>query len=383
MSTADDMMDAPDANEAQHASNAVADPTAAGSKDRRKDPIMTQQEEAGQPSADPPAEAGEESILDRLRREDRVSLTPEQPLLGRRRRSSSGPPATPAAAPPTPPADGEESILDRLHREQSPAAAAEGESILDRLHREQSPAAAAAEEESILDRLHREQSPAAPSKDGSVLDRLEQSPAAAEGKALLEESPAPPTDEAKPARQGETNVAGFQYVYARAAPPAPPALRGPRRVTCYMCGLEAGTKSIRFHHEKCAARWPATEARPLPPAVTIPPGGAALAAYNRKAAAAYAAHSKRAFAPASLRDLLLFTHATSTPSPRAPINRAGARSAGSFCTRRPRPRARSPTSSGTTCATSARTAAATGPRRRRSRGPADGRAPSGRRPRRT
>ena len=61
-----------------------------------------------------------------------------------------------------------------------------------------------------------------------------------------------------------------------------------------MCGLQAGTKSIRFHHEKCAARWPATEARPLPPAVVVPAGGAALAAYNRQAAATYAAHSKRA-----------------------------------------------------------------------------------------
>ena len=48
-------------------------------------------------------------------------------------------------------------------------------------------------------------------------------------------------------------------------------------MTCYMCGLQAGTKSIRFHHEKCAARWPATEARPLPPAVVVPAGGAALA----------------------------------------------------------------------------------------------------------
>ena len=61
-----------------------------------------------------------------------------------------------------------------------------------------------------------------------------------------------------------------------------------------MRGLQAGTKSIRFHHEKCAARWPATEARPLPPAVVVPAGGAALAAYNRQAAATYAAHSKRA-----------------------------------------------------------------------------------------
>ena len=218
-----------------------------------------------------------ESILDRLRREQSVAA---------------------AAAPP--PGE-EESILDRLRREQSPTAA-EGESILDRLRREQSPAS----------RFRRERSPATADKERCVgrkvtrgrhswtwvefqderdrrLHRLRRDPS----------PPAPPSEAPKrsaaPAAADEnTDAAGYQYVYVRAAAPAPAVPRGPRRVTCYMCGLQAGTKSIRFHHEKCAARWPATEARPLPPAVVVPAGGAALAAYNRQAAATYAAHSKRA-----------------------------------------------------------------------------------------
>ena len=331
--SADDATPAPDADdEAQHAPAGAA---AAGSTE---DPTMAQEGEAGQPTEDEEPT----DILDRLRREDRVSLTPEQPMLGRRRRSS----ATPAAAPPPPPGGEEESILDRLHREQSPTAAAtaEEESILDRLHREQSPTAAAAPppdgEESILDRLHREQSPTAAEGD-SILDRLrreqspasrfrrERSPATADKERCVGRKvtrgrhswtwvefqderdrrlhrlrrdpspPAPPSEAperpAAPAAADEnTDAAGYQYVYVTAAAPAPAVPRGPRRVTCYMCGLQAGTKSIRFHHEKCAARWPATEARPLPPAVVVPAGGAALAAYNRQAAATYAAHSKRA-----------------------------------------------------------------------------------------
>ena len=325
--SADDATPAPAAdNEAQPDPAGTA---AAGST------TMAQEGEAGQPTEEEPTD-----ILDRLRREDRVSLTPEQPMLGRRRRSSS----TPAAPPPPPPSDGEESILDRLRREQSPTAAAavEGESILDRLHREQSPTAAAAPlpdgEESILDRLHREQSPTA-AEGESILDRLrreqspasrfrrERSPATADKERCVgrkvtrgrhswtwvefqderdrrlhrlrrDPSPPAPPSEApeRPAASADenTDAAGYQYVYVRAAAPAPAPPRGPRRVTCYMCGLQAGTKSIRFHHEKCAARWPATEARPLPPAVVVPAGGAALAAYNRQAAATYAAHSKRA-----------------------------------------------------------------------------------------
>ena len=329
--SADDATPAPDADD--EAQPGPAGTAAEGST------TMAQEEEAGQPSE----EEEPTDILDRLRREDRVSLTPEQPMLGRRRRSS----ATPAAPPPPPPPDGEEeSILDRLHREQSPTAAAavEGESILDRLRREQSPTAAAAPlpdgEESILDRLHREQSPTA-AEGESILDRLrreqspasrfrrERSPATADKERCVGRKvtrgrhswtwvefqderdrrlhrlrrdpspPAPPSEAperpAAPAAADEnTDAAGYQYVYARAAAPAPAVPRGPRRVTCYMCGLQAGTKSIRFHHEKCAARWPATEARPLPPAVVVPAGGAALAAYNRQAAATYAAHSKRA-----------------------------------------------------------------------------------------
>ena len=148
--SADDATPAPDADD--EAQPGPAGTAAAGSTG---DPTMAQEEAAGQPTE----EEETTDILDRLRREDRVSLTPEQPMLGRRRRSS----ATPAAPPPPPPPDGEEeSILDRLHREQSPTAAAavEGESILDRLRREQSPTAAAApppdgDEESILDRLRR------------------------------------------------------------------------------------------------------------------------------------------------------------------------------------------------------------------------------------
>ena len=330
--SADDATPAPDADD--EAQPGPAGTAAEGST------TMAQEEEAGQPSE----EEEPTDILDRLRREDRVSLTPEQPMLGRRRRSS----ATPAAPPPPPPPDsGEESILDRLHREQSPTAAAavEGESILDRLRREQSPVAAAAApppdgEESILDRLHREQSPTA-AEGESILDRLrreqspasrfqrERSPAKADKERCVGRKvtrgrhswtwvefqderdrrlhrlrrdpspPAPPSEAPKrsaaPAAADEnTDAAGYQYVYVRAAAPAPAVPRGPRRVTCYMCGLQAGTKSIRFHHEKCAARWPATEARPLPPAVVVPAGGAALAAYNRQAAATYAAHSKRA-----------------------------------------------------------------------------------------
>ena len=304
----DDATPAPDADD--EAQPAPAGTAAAGSSG---DPTMAQEEEGGQPKE----EEEPTDILDRLRREDRVSLTPEQPMLGRRRRSS-----TPAAPPPPPPPDGEESILDRLRREQSPTAAAavEGESILDRLHREQSPTAA--ESESILDRLRREQSPAS-------RFRRERSPATADKERCVGRKvtrgrhswtwvefqderdrrlhrlrrdpspPAPPSEAperpAAPAAADEnTDAAGYQYVYARAAAPAPALARGPRRVTCYMCGLQAGTKSIRFHHEKCAARWPATEARPLPPAVVVPAGGAALAAYNRQAAATYAAHSKRA-----------------------------------------------------------------------------------------
>ena len=309
--SADDATPAPDADD--EAQPDPAGTAAAGST------TMAQEEEAGQPSEDEePTE-----VLDRLRREDRVSLTPEQPMLGRRRRSSS----TPAAPPPPPPPDGEEeSILDRLRREQSPTAAAapppdgEEESILDRLHREQSPTAA--EGESILDRLRREQSPAS-------RFRRERSPATADKERCVGRKvtrgrhswtwvefqderdrrlhrlrrdpspPAPPSEAparpAAPAAADEnTDAAGYQYVYVDAAAPAPALPRGPRRVTCYMCGLQAGTKSIRFHHEKCAARWPATEARPLPPAVVVPAGGAALAAYNRQAAATYAAHSKRA-----------------------------------------------------------------------------------------
>ena len=334
--SADDATPAPDADD--EAQPGPAGTAAAGSSG---DPTMAQEEAPGQPSE----EEEPTDILDRLRREDRVSLTPEQPMLGRRRRSSSTPAAPP---PPPPPPGGEESILDRLHREQSPTAAAavEGESILDRLRREQSPVAAAAapppdgEEESILDRLHREQSPTA-AEGESILDRLrreqspasrfrrERSPATADKERCVGRKvtrgrhswtwvefqderdrrlhrlrrdpspPAPPSEAperpAAPAAADETtDAAGYQYVYARAAAPAPAAPRGPRRVTCYMCGLQAGTKSIRFHHEKCAARWPATEARPLPPAVVVPAGGAALAAYNRQAAATYAAHSKRA-----------------------------------------------------------------------------------------
>ena len=306
--SADDATPAPDADD--EAQPGPAGTAAAGSTG---DPTMAQEEAPGQPSE----EEEPTDILDRLRREDRVSLTPEQPMLGRRRRSS-----TPAAPPPPPPPGGEESILDRLHREQSPTAAAavEGESILDRLHREQSPTAA--EGESILDRLRREQSPA------SRFQR-ERSPATADKERCVGRKvtrgrhswtwvefqderdrrlhrlrrdpspPAPPSEAparpAAPAAADEnTDAAGYQYVYVRAAAPAPAVPRGPRRVTCYMCGLQAGTKSIRFHHEKCAARWPATEARPLPPAVVVPAGGAALAAYNRQAAATYAAHSKRA-----------------------------------------------------------------------------------------
>ena len=90
MSASDDYATpAPDADD--EAQPGPAGTAAAGSSG---DPTMAQEEEGGQPKE----EEEPTDILDRLRREDRVSLTPEQPMLGRRRRSSATPAAAAAAA---------------------------------------------------------------------------------------------------------------------------------------------------------------------------------------------------------------------------------------------------------------------------------------------
>ena len=68
----DDATPAPDADD--EAQPGPAGTAAAGSSG---DPTMAQEEEGGQPKE----EEEPTDILDRLRREDRVSLTPEQPML--------------------------------------------------------------------------------------------------------------------------------------------------------------------------------------------------------------------------------------------------------------------------------------------------------------
>jgi hypothetical protein len=91
-----------------------------------------------------------------------------------------------------------------------------------------------------------------------------------------------------------------KYVYAPPAPPAEARARPPRanppdpvvRVVCYLCGRAAGTKSIRFHHAKCVARW-TDGPLPFPPSLDAIPdaAGPELDAYNARAKAAFDAHS--------------------------------------------------------------------------------------------
>ena len=91
-----------------------------------------------------------------------------------------------------------------------------------------------------------------------------------------------------------------KYVYAPPAPPAEARARTPRanppdpvvRVVCYLCGRAAGTKSIRFHHAKCVARW-TDGPLPFPPSLDAIPdaAGPELDAYNARAKAAFDAHS--------------------------------------------------------------------------------------------
>ena len=91
-----------------------------------------------------------------------------------------------------------------------------------------------------------------------------------------------------------------KYVYAPPAPPAEARARAPRanppdpvvRVVCYLCGRAAGTKSIRFHHAKCVARW-TDGPLPFPPSLDAIPdaAGPELDAYNARAKAAFDAHS--------------------------------------------------------------------------------------------
>ena len=91
-----------------------------------------------------------------------------------------------------------------------------------------------------------------------------------------------------------------KYVYAPPAPPAEARARTPRanppdpvvRVVCYLCGRAAGTKSIRFHHAKCVARW-TDGPLPFPPSLDAIPdaAGPELDAYNARAKTAFDAHS--------------------------------------------------------------------------------------------
>ena len=91
----------------------------------------------------------------------------------------------------------------------------------------------------------------------------------------------------------------LRFVYTH-APLAAPATGRPKpaprsdivRVVCYLCGRAAGTKSIRFHHAKCVARW-TDGPLPFPPSLDAIPdaAGPELDAYNARAKAAFDAHS--------------------------------------------------------------------------------------------
>ena len=97
------------------------------------DPTMAQEEEGGQPKE----EEEPTDILDRLRREDRVSLTPEQ-MLGRQTRVRRACRAAAASAAANAAIFASSTGCTAM-ASPTAAAAAEGESILDRLRCEQSP----------------------------------------------------------------------------------------------------------------------------------------------------------------------------------------------------------------------------------------------------
>lgn len=89
----------------------------------------------------------------------------------------------------------------------------------------------------------------------------------------------------------------FAYVYTLVVEKATGPVRrtgGGARVVCYLCGREAGTASIRFHHLKCIERWPPGDPLPFPPSYGAIPKrrGRALTAYNDAARACYETHTR-------------------------------------------------------------------------------------------